>query len=171
MGDGPLEIAAKQYTRHLTEMQGVLPTEVLELPTLWAVDDGLVVEVRHERKQGILTLVLRCGDYTKGYYDLVLSYEDASLTPTHERTLAKIARTTKTHLRHDFDLAFHEVDRTEEGKIEHRMLFHPGIWFSIRCTTLRWEQIPRPDRRLPRLWERFPNAPVVPPRRRLLRYR
>src|SRR5687768_9470955 len=109
------------------------------------VDDGLVVEVQHQRPQKTLRMVLRCGDLQMGYYDLILTYEGASLTPRDEQTLARVARTTRDHRRHECDLAYHEVDvvdmveTSDGGGIEHRFLFHPGVWFAIRCDALHWE--------------------------------
>jgi hypothetical protein len=158
--DGPLNAARARYTRHLQNLAGTLPTSVLELARLRDVDDALVARVDHDRIQGILTLVLRsCGTWM-GCWDLVLKYEGAAISPADERTLAQIARTTRTNRRFESDLFDHEVDAVEE-EIEHRLVFHPWVWFAIRCRALRWEQIPRPNRHLPRLRDRFPGGPAV----------
>ena len=82
----------ERYRRHLEAMRGVLPPEVLELAVLPGVDDGLIVEVHHVRSQGMLLLILRCGDLQMGYYDLVLTYEGAEITLEHEWALARLAR-------------------------------------------------------------------------------
>lgn len=70
-----LKVAFQQYQHHLEAMQGVLPAEVLALAELRGTDDGLVVEVKHDREGRVLTLILRCGDLQMGYYDLRLHYE------------------------------------------------------------------------------------------------
>lgn len=162
-GEDPLVTAGRRYAQHREQMKGILPAEVLALAELPGVDDGLVIEVVHDREQRVLTLTMRCGDLQIGYYDLVLTYEDASITADHEWNLAQIARTTETDRVHRSDVAYHEVDRTEDGQVEHRILFHPGIWFATRCRALRWEQIPRPNRKLPRRKDRFPGGPTSPP--------
>lgn len=152
-----------RYTRHLQEMVGVLPDRVLALAELDGVGDGLIVSVQHDRDHQILVLTMRCGDLTKGYYDLELTYEGATLLSEHERILAYIARHQTLDLDGRYEtageLAYHEVDRADNGKIEHRLLFHPGRWFSIQCDALFWRQIPRPNRDLPPLRDRYPDGP------------
>lgn len=155
-----LTAAFRRYRHYLEGLQSVLPAHVLTLAQLPGVDDGLVVEVQHDRRQHILVLTLRCGDLQMGYYDLILRYEDADISSQDERTLAHIARTTKDDSRHESDLYSHEVDKTADGRIEHRLLFHPGVWFAIRCYALCWDKVDRPNRELPRLEDRFPGGPA-----------
>jgi hypothetical protein len=135
-------LAYQQYTRHLEEMQSVLPADVLALARLPGVDDGLLVKVRHARARSVLSLTLRAGDAVMGYYDLILTYQSAEITPQDEQTLALVARTTKNSFWHESDLARHELDMAEDGRIEHSMLFHPGRSFTIRCETLVWVWLP-----------------------------
>ena len=148
------------YTRHLESLQDILPEDLLALAKLPGVDDGLIIEARHDREQRRFTLTLRCGDLQMGYYDLALTYEEAEISQPDEWTLARIARITDGH-RADTDIAYHELDVTPDGKIEHRFLFHPGKGFAIRCRTLQWEKINQPDRELPYLPDRFPGGPVT----------
>ena len=98
---------------------------------------------------------MRCGDLRIGYYDLILKYEDVFLSLQDEETLVRIARTTKNESRHKTDLYVQEMDITSDGKIEHRLFFHPGVWLPIRCKTLTWERIEQPTRKLPQLKNRF----------------
>ena len=155
--------AYERYSAYLEDLESVLPDHVLELARLEGVHDGLVVEVAHHRSQRALCLTLRCGDLVMGYYDLVLRYEDAEISAEDERTLAQIARTTRSHRRFEHDLFVHEVDTAKDGRIEHRLLFHPHVWFAIRCRVLHWEKVGRPNRDLPRMRDRFPGGPVVVP--------
>jgi len=150
-----------RYRLHLEEMQSFLPADLLALARLPGVDDGLVVFVRHDLARRVLSLTLRAGDRQMGYYDLVLHYEGADISPNHELTLARVARTTVNDRRHESDVAFHELDMAADGRIEHRILFHPGLWFSIRCAALRWVRLPRPNRRLSKRFDRFPGGPVI----------
>ena len=159
--DSTLKAAFQHYYQYLEGLEGILPAHVLMLAQLPGVDDGLVVEVKHDRNQNVLVLTLRCGDLQMGYYDLVLQYEEADISSQDEQTLVRIARTTKNNRRHESDLYFHEVDKTEDGRIEHRLLFHPGVWFAIRCRVLYWDKVDRPDQKLPRLKERFPGGPAI----------
>lgn len=149
--------------RHLDEMRGVLPDHVLELATLQGVDDGLIVEVRHDKIERVLHLTLRCGDLQMGYYDLILTYKDADISPKHEKLLAKFARTTIDPGHYDAEICRFEVDLTEDGRIEHRIEFYvegPDDWIAIRCRSLYWEKVSRPNRELPVLLDRFPGGPI-----------
>jgi hypothetical protein len=157
--DKALDEVFDRYTRHLEAMKGILPDEVLVLADLRGVDDGLVIRAQHDREERVLRLTMRCGDLRIGYYDLVLVYEGASISAEHDQVLAWVARSTKGHRTYACDVAYHEVDRSDDGRIEHRLLFHPGVWFAIRCDRLRWEQISRPDRRLPQFRDRYPGGP------------
>lgn len=156
--DGILLAAAAAYDRHLAALRGTVPDELLALAALPGVDDGLIVEVHHVRSLETLQLILRGGDLQVGYYDLVLQYEGVLLSPQTEWTLAKIAR-------NEHDLAYHEVDRTESGGVEHRLLFHPGLVLHIGCRQVQWQKVDRPDRRLPALPDRFPGGPFKAPHR------
>lgn len=157
--DKALKEVFDQYTRYLAGMKGVLPDEALALAGLRGVDDGLLHSVQHDRGAEVLRLTMRCGDLRVGYYDLVLLYEGASISSEHDRVLAWVARSTRGHRTCSCEVAYHEVDRADDGRIEHRLLFHPGAWFAIRCDRLRWEQIATPDRRLPRCRDRYPGGP------------
>src|SRR5207248_7275733 len=84
----------KAYSQHLEGLRGILPARVLELARLPGVDDGLIVQVSHDRAGCVLRLTLRCGDLQMGYYDLALTYEGAEITPKHEWELARLARST-----------------------------------------------------------------------------
>lgn len=151
--------ACNNYRHYLAGLQGVLPDRVMTLALLPGVHDGLVVVVKHDRCKHILSLTLRCGDLEMGYYDLILRYEEAEISSEDEQLLARIARSTKSNRRHESDLYYHELDLTDNGRIEHRFLFHPGVWFAIRCRSLVWDRIERPNRTLPRLKDRFPDGP------------
>ena len=104
-----------------------------------------------------------------GYYNLLLNYEDAELTPEHDEVLAMIARTTKTQRVFDCDLAYQEVDTSEDRRIEHSLIFYGRTcpesasirwpWFSIRCRELQWHREPKRTRRLPPSQDRYPGAP------------
>ncbi|HTE19098.1 MAG TPA: hypothetical protein VK689_12045 [Armatimonadota bacterium] len=165
-----LDAAYALYQKHLEGLKGVLGADVLALARLPGTDDGLIVEVHHVISQHTLLLILRCGDQQMGYYDLSISYEGAEITPRDQRTLAKIARTTKDSRRYQSDFFHHEIDRTDEGCIEHRLLFHGPLWFAVRCRQLRWMKIDRPNRDLPRLPDRYPGGPTRPPTRMRVRH-
>lgn len=158
--DGGIYLRAlKAYLNYLEELAPLLPPHLLQLAQLPGVDDGLVVEAHHLRSQSRLLLILRCGFIDIGYYDLVLAYEGAEISPEHEWVLAQIARGGEDK----YDLCAHEVDIEDDGRVAHRILYHPGIWFGIRCRELHWETVDRPDRSLPPLPDRFPGGPAAPP--------
>lgn len=150
-----LTAAVQGYEQHLERMQGVLPDHIFALTRLKGMDDGLIAEVRHDWASRTLRLVMRCGDLIMGYYDLILRYEQAEISQQDEQTLTQIARTTKNDGRHRCDLYAHEVDITDTGMIEHRLLFHPGIWFAVGCRDLQWETVARANRKLPHLRKRY----------------
>ena len=150
--------AFDSYLQHLEVMKGVLPASVIELANLPGVDDGLIAEVRHDRLRRRLTLVLRCGHLQMGYYDLVLNYEGAEISKSDEWKLACLAKISQGDRAPD--IAYHEVDSSGSG-VEHRILFHGGGWFAIRCQELSWAKIEVPDRVLPTISKRFPGGPGV----------
>lgn len=160
-----------EYRQYLEGLRGVLPERVIELAEPSGMEDALVVQVNHDRERRVLRLVLRCGHLQMGYYNLVLTYEDAELLPEHDVALATIAHSTKTQRFHGCDLAYHELDAVEGGKIEHSMIFHASswhhpsaggwMWFSVRCSALTWRREPKKSRRLPPIPDRYPDGPQV----------
>ena len=151
--------AAHAYDEHLTTLRGVLPEGVLALTEPSGMEDGLIVRVEHDRFWNELTLTLRCGNLIVGYYDLFLFYEKAEVV--HDEVLTRIARTTLSDRRYDENLRYQELDVAPDGGIEHRMIFTNASWFAIRCRSLDWERVPRPDRKLPRHRDRYPGAPDI----------
>lgn len=131
------------HERHLEKIRGVLPEHVLELATLPGLEDGLIVEYCYDKKKRLLHLVLLCGDLQMGYYDLIITYQGAEITPEHEKTLTHLAQSIDEHIcLHRF-----EVDITEDNQIEHRLEFFTSdgkVWFAIRCEGLSWETVERP---------------------------
>ncbi len=129
------------------------------------MDDGLIVQVTFDRAGGRLTLIMRCGDLVMGYYDLVVTYKEAEMTPEDARLLARLARSTVSAGLFDADLSRHEVDTAAEGRIEHRLEFHhhsqPDQWLAIQCRALQWEKIRCLNRDLPEYPDRFPGDPVT----------
>lgn len=154
----------QRYRQHIEEaMKGHFLRDIIALTKLPGVDDGLIVKVTHNWNERKLKIVMRCGDNPMGYYDLILMYEDAEISPADEWTLAQIARSTKSQRRHESDLAWHELNKTEDGRIEHGFLFHPGLTFTVTCRRLRWDKISRQNRKLPGFADRFPDGPTVQP--------
>ena len=165
----PFRMVNEEYRRHLTSLRGILPEKVLELAEPSGMENALVVHVTHDQTRRSLRLVLRCGDLQMGYYNLVLTYKDAWLKPEHDVVLAIIARTTKTQRIFECDLAYQEVGVSEDGSIEHSLIFYGRVcpdstsarwpWFSIRCRELRWHREPKRTRRLPPSEDRYLGGP------------
>lgn len=166
----PFRQVNEAYRRYLTCLRGILPESVLELAKPSGMENALIVRVTHDRTRHRLRLVLRCGDLQMGYYNLVLTYEDAELTPEHDEVLAMIARSTKTQRSFECDLAYQEVDASEDGSIVHSLIFYGRAcpesasarwpWFSIRCRELKWLREPKRTRRLPPSQDRYPGGPA-----------
>lgn len=160
------------WREHVEQMREILPESLIRFMDQDLVDDGLIVQVDHNREAQKLVLKMRCGNLQVGYYDLVITYKQAIITPDHDITLASIARSQEYNVevhREDgtsyfaksnwYDVFAHELDITSEGYYEHRILFNPGVWFAITCKNLTWKQIPRKGSRFVHLSERYPNAP------------
>ncbi len=166
----PFRKVNEAYRRHLACLRGILPESVLELAEPSGMENGLIVHVSHDRTRRILRLVLRCGDLQMGYYNLMLRYKGAELTPEHDEVLAMIARSTKTQRIFECDLAYQEVDASEDGSIVHSLIFYGRAcpesasarwpWFSIRCQEIKWHREAKRTRRLPPSQDRYPGGPA-----------
>jgi hypothetical protein len=163
VGEWP-DAAHRGYASRLQELEDKLGADLLKLARLPGVHDAYITLVRHDKRRNILALTLRGGDSLVGDFDLALRYHGADISPESERTLAYLARSTGVSGRYTYGPSIHrhEVDRTEDGRIEHRFLFHGGYWFSIACDDLRWARLPRPNHRFPRRFDRFPGGPTTP---------
>lgn len=158
-----------KYKAHLESLKDRLPGHVYELSKPSGMENGVIVRVDHDRSRRVIKLILRCGDMQMGYYNLELTYLDARILPKHDRTLAKIARSTQTQKSYGCDFGYQELDIGDDGRIQHRMIFlnrwqkldakRASRWFEIDCRELRWRRVPRRPRRLPPLQDRYPNGP------------
>lgn len=157
------KVAHEGYLRHLRALGSQLPPNVHALAMEWGVRDGLIVRVDHDREQGAMRLVLRCGDLHHGYFNLELTYRGAEILPSHDAALAEIARSTQTAKRFDYAVLFQELDATGAGGVEHRLIFRRGrddktIWFGVTCGELSWRRTPKQSRRLPPIPDRYLRA-------------
>lgn len=157
-----LRAAVTDYQSHLDALPS-FPEELRRIARPFLVDDALLVRALYEPTKARLKLILRCGNSPDGYFDLVLHYDGVDISPHDLAELTRVARRFWT------DAYCHELDLLPDGRIEHGFLFHgwwdwiatdqfervPPIMFTIRCTALTWERIERPDRKLPRLKDRF----------------
>lgn len=149
---------------HLQELRARHPSDVWEIADPFLVDDALIAEIQFDRVKRGMKIVLRCGNLQIGYFDLILRYENVEISHESEFVLATVARATKTSVEYwGHDCYRHEIDLTDDGRFDHHFLFHPGLSLTLRCTSLTWERIPRPGRKLPRTRDRFPGGPVTPP--------
>jgi hypothetical protein len=152
------------YDKHLESLEGRVQAEVISLAKMYGVKDGLIIEVVEESEKHHLTLTMLCGDIQIGYFDLTIRYEGASISPMDRWVLARIAHLTENR-RGNIDLAQHELDLMDDGRIEHSFLFHPGRCFVIQSKRLTYTVTNQPDRTLPNRTDRFPGGPKAPPYR------
>ncbi len=141
--------------RHHESLRGRVPEHALALLKLEGTDDGLFVEADYNRAERTLKLVLRCGHLQMGYYDLIVLFHDAELSPRDRRVLRLIAETTQSDGVHEFDLFRFELDLAPDGALILRLEFFgfnlPDAWVEIRCSALEWHTEPRPNRQLPNI--------------------
>ena len=149
-----LKAEAAAYERRLNELKGRLPDNLMAIAPAWHVDDALVSRVCFDKANGWLLLTLRCGNIPDGYFDLTLRYEGVDISEDHLRVLSDIACNTSC-TQFDNDAYVHELDLLDNGRVEHRFLFYPGMWFAIRCDRMSWERTERRNRTLPRFKHRF----------------
>lgn len=158
-----LRIAFDNYSNHIDSLQ-TLPQELKAIAHPFYVDDALFVQAVYEPKSARLKLVLRCGNIPDGYFDLILQYEGVEIDQRDLAELERAAREAGTDVGYVHDAYCHEFDMLSDGRIEHGFIFH-GSWdadtfvppalFTIRCNSLTYQRVERPDRRLPRVKDRF----------------
>jgi hypothetical protein len=145
----------KACQRHHESLKGRVPEHALALLNLEGVDDGLLVAADYQRAERALKIVLRCGHLQMGYYDLILRFHGAELSPRNRRVLRLIADTTQSCGVYEFDLYRLELDLASDGALILRMEFwgfhFPDMWVEIRCRTFEWHTEPRPNRELPNI--------------------
>jgi len=149
-----LETACQAYEQRISFIADRLPPEVVAIADASHVDDAVVATLLFDRRSSNIQLVLRCGNIPDGYFDLVLSYEQAEMEPAHEHTLRRIAMETVGGMQTFHECYCHEIDFLPDARIEHRLIFHDADWFAIRCQGLSVQRQERPNRDIPPLSER-----------------
>jgi len=76
---------------HLNALRAVLPPHIIAIGEELGTEDGLIVKVSRSRGGKDIVLTLRCGNLHLRYFDWILTYKDAEVTPDDERTLARLA--------------------------------------------------------------------------------
>lgn len=162
--------AVKDYYRYLDGLSS-FSAELFKIADPSEVDDALVARVVYRPAKRRLDMTLRCGSTPDGYYDLELHYEGVEIAEHELQELARAARGAGPGIgrRYWHDASCHEFGLLPDGRIEHGFLFHgsmewiatnqwkriPSAMFHIRCDSLAWERVRRPDRNLPRVRDRF----------------
>jgi hypothetical protein len=152
------ERAKDYYNRSaqaLHDSLGQARPDLLPISSPYYVDDALLVSAELDSAAATLDLVLRCGNFPAGYFDLSLHYEGAEMTPEHEQVLAEISEGPQGDRIYSFDADVHEIEVIDDGRVEHRFMFHPGVWFGVRAEQVTWQRVERPDRSLPVVEPRF----------------
>ena len=139
----------------------LLPVNIELLVTMKGMDDSLLVGVTKDNIHHTLTIILRSGDLSIGYFDLLLEYFDAVISPLDEWKLAYIAKTTIDDGHHDADLLHHEITKVKSVIFQHTLIFNSGITIIITSTMIKWHKINRPSRQFPRSDERFLHGPKI----------
>jgi len=126
------------------------------------VDDALFVRADYWPDKEKLELILSGGNSRDGYFDLILNYGGVEITLHDLAELARAARGARTSVHHWHEAYCHEFNLLPDGRIEHGFIFQGrrfnqslDVLSTIRCQTLTWERIERPDRTLPRFKDRF----------------
>jgi hypothetical protein len=104
------------------------------------IHDGLVREIRLDRRAATLAIDLRVGDVQTGYFDLAIRYGGVDLGVLDERALAAIGRDVRA------EALYHEVDVAPDGWYEHRWLWWPYRDLDVRFRDFEFATEPRPDR-------------------------
>jgi hypothetical protein len=143
----------ESYERHLDGLGHLLPPSIVELAKLPRLEDALIAAIIIDTVNRRLRLTLRCGDLVTGYFDLSLTYYDVEMSEMDRDQLVFLARSTVDSGEFQADFYRHEIDGTQDGKIEHRLEFfvfgRPNVWFSIKCREISWSIEDRPSRDLP----------------------
>ena len=103
--DAAFEAVPNAYRLYLARLR--LPPEVLALSEA-DIHDGLLLDVKHSPQITQLTLVLRCGDLQRGYFDLQIEYSGAVLDGGSLSTLQRATQNPND------EFLYHEVDRAGE---------------------------------------------------------
>ncbi len=144
-----MERAADRYRQHLQTIVHRLPRDVRAVSDAYHVDDALISRLLWKSLADPLTLILRCGDLQIGYFDLSFEYGDPEIETAHLAVLAHVVRHHRGSRRFwGMDLFCQEFDVLPDGKFEHRLLFHPGIWCAVRCSDVRVVRTDKPNRQL-----------------------
>ena len=112
----------------------LLPVNMELLVTMKGMDDSLLVGVTKNNIHHTLTIILRSGDLSIGYFDLVLEYFDAVISPLDEWKLAYIAKTTIDDGHHVRDIC--------KSNCFVRCALHPQVWITVFPQT---RANPQPD--------------------------
>jgi hypothetical protein len=142
------------YKERLSEIEGRLG-DLMSISHQFHVDDALIARLNHDHRSAVLHLTLRCGNLIEGYRDLILAYHEVEVDQADEMTLNDIAATTIGGQDFEHDVYCHELDMTEDGRIEHRILFNWGPReVVIRCRRIVYMEQDRLDRTLPPMGQR-----------------
>jgi hypothetical protein len=112
--DTEYEKVVPSYWEHIKRLD--LPVEIQQLVEL-NTHDGIILEAIHDADHEEFILKLRCGDRYAGYFDAELSFSKVAISQEDLTTLNEVGKAN------NIELIYDEVDRSELGCLEYRLLF------------------------------------------------
>lgn len=149
LSDEDCDRVEDEYRAHQRLVRPKLPPRLRAYAESISIHDGRLRSVRLDRSTRDLRVALRAGDTPRGYFDLDLVYTGVSLDALDVTALALIARDPKAEALYD------ELDVTNEGLLQHRLLFWPYREVAITFLGFEFSQTPAPDRSFTRPREPF----------------
>lgn len=136
-------------------MSNNLPNNLTSLLELKGIHDGIIVQVIFECDHQLIKLTLRCGDNVVRYFDLVVTYNDAEISPANKALLKHIAAIT--HSDRYPEVCNHKIESID-GYIIHEIEFFVNNSYrscTIKCRSLDWYNINQPNRDIVERSDRF----------------
>lgn len=133
----------REYRAHLANIGHLLPSNLLFVAAHLSLHDGLFKGVAHHQAARQLDIRLRCGDLPSGYFDLELSYHEATILTEPTVGLNGLVNNA------EYEILYDEVDVADGGVYEHRMLLWPDGEVALRFSSFMYEQIAVADRDAP----------------------
>jgi hypothetical protein len=125
--DAAFDAVPTAYHLHLAMLQ--LPLDVSTLTTV-DIHDAVLLAIQHEPQSAQLTLLFRCGDLQRGYFNLNIKYSGVVLD---EETLSVVYKAMQTQ----DEFLYDEVDRLDDH-FEHRFILssHNEVRVSFATVTV-----------------------------------
>ena len=140
MPDEEHEKAVPNYWSYFDSISKKFPYNILNLAKEISIHDGLIRKIIVDRTSTSIHLLLRCGNWQVGYFDLDIIYSGVLCNLSDIGAFESLSKNSESEIPYD------EFDIESNRLYVHRIIFHPVHEISVTFSSFSYQKVSKSSR-------------------------